>query len=87
MNVSKKVKENILEKMNKVFNSKSKKKYLLLLITENQIGLDTSFVSNFSDYEIIGLIEKSKNSVFEKIKKEENDFNKEQVIERISYVN
>jgi len=71
MVISIKVKKNILKKINETLNSKEEKKFLLLIISEEEKGIATGFLSNYNNMETLGHMEKSKLFVHDKIKLEE----------------
>jgi len=94
MSIPKKVKNDLLKKVEKILKSKDEKNFLLLLVSEDDEGSATGFLSNYENYKTLGLMEKSKLFIYEKIKSEEFnrtvDKNEEEIKEKefskLSYV-
>lgn len=94
MSIPKKVKIDLLEKIKKILSEKNEKSFMLLIVSEDDNGSATGFLSNYENYKTLGLMEKSKLFIYEKIKSEELDRtvnkneeeNKEKEFSRLSYV-
>ena len=90
MSIPKKVKIDLLEKIKKILSEKNEKSFMLLIVSEDDNGSATGFLSNYENYKTLGLMEKSKLFIYEKIKSEELDRtvnkNEEEKECRLSYV-
>jgi ribosomal protein S24E len=69
--IPKEVKQNLLKKVEKVLNKNKEQKFLLLLVTDDGKGSATGFLSNYDNYSTLGIMEKSKDFICDKIKEEE----------------